>query len=362
MAVGVTKTVKFTKYHCVSVCAGNLLVNVTKYIKYIKMEGHALLTYTSKIYQWTHQTTDRTKQEKITNKQGTEIQIPPRRYALELQTTNENTISQQQIQQLKQMAKTHHSYLFAPEPLHNITSTLQLIDQKRNGKHLILYLSNISSQVIRRDIFLETLRILNQYKPGTLWILTGTYQEPVRAYTTPTTDEVIQTLLQRADTIQHLQWQYPPPAPWNRPHRSSILIDHTAQKEQKPAKPIRARTPEQIQNPKNNKRDNVTIPSSSTKITKTATGNKPQEENQVQLSSHSTMENTTTSSSVPTTREETEVDSEDELLTTLVQRLQGAQKSIPHTLRFSFSGGSFYIASVTASKQGVSMVLELEQT
>jgi hypothetical protein len=74
------------------------------------------------------------------------------------------------------------------------------------------------------------------------------------------------------------------------------------------------------------------------------------------------MENTTTSSSVPTTREETEVDSEDELLTTLVQRLQGAQKSIPHTLRFSFSGGSFYIASVTASKQGVSMVLELEQT
>ena len=118
---------------------------------------------------------------------------------------------------------------------------------------------------------------------------------------------------------------------------------------------------EQNQNQTQKQLDKHTLPSSSTSPTKTQTGNKLQEQNQVQHSSPSTTTTTTTSSTHQTTREEMEVDSEDELLTTWVQQLQEIQKSIPRTLRFSFSGGSFYIASATASKAGVSMVLELEQ-
>jgi hypothetical protein len=186
--------------------------------------------------------------------------------------------------------------------------------------------------------------------------------ETPRAYSTPTTDQVLQVLLQRADLIQHMRWFQPPTAPWKDQRTHAILLHHNPPTTQTPALPTRIHQP---QTPtKRAPSPQSTTPSSSTKQIKTHHRKPPTEENQHQHSSASTMEATTTeatttSSSPQTSEEETEPDSEDELLSTWAQILQEAQKSLPRTLKFSFSNGSFSIASATVSKQRSSMELEL---
>jgi hypothetical protein len=271
------------------------------------MEGHLLLPYTAKKFEWTHQTTIREEFQTITNQRGTKIPIPPRRYAVEITAISKhNTITKNQIEKIKQMVTTVHSYSYAPEPLHQIESVFQLLDKKRNGEHLIIYLTNISSQTIRREIYLQTLEILHQYKTETTWIQQMADTEHPRAYSTLITDQVIQVILQRAETVAHMTWQYPPRPPWTLQMAPAILIHHKALQTQTPAKPQRTIP----QTPRKKTSQPATTPSSSTNQTKTLNGKQQQETNQAQHSSHSTMETITTSYSQQTTEEETDPDSE----------------------------------------------------
>ena len=103
--------------------------------------------------------------------------------------------------------------------------------------------------------------------------------------------------------------------------------------------------------------DTIT-PSSSTRTTKQPAGNRPTETSPHRASSPSTTAITTTSSTQAMSEEETSQDSVIELVDTLVQQLQDIQKSFPQTTKFVFSGDSFNIASVTVSRQRISMALE----
>jgi len=205
-----------------------------------------------------------------------------------------------------------------------------------------------------------------------------TEMEKPRAYTTMSTDQVLQALSQRTELIQHMRWHQPPQPPWTTQIRQVILIHYEPPLIQNPALPPRAQTQqiteegrtlvqaaeaaEQITTKSKKKKKRFqtkpTTHSSSTKITKTQTGKQPTEVNQAQPLSPSTTDHTTTSSTQQMTEEEMEQDSGEELLHTWVRQLQETQKLLPRTVRFNFSDDLFSIVSGTVSKQQISMVLE----
>ena len=341
------------------------------------MEGHSLLPYTNRRFTWTNQEENREQWEEITNKQGTIIKIPPRRYAIQLQLKPGKTeLNQTQINQMKKILTQIHTYSYAPEPLKNITSTFQMINKNANMKTIILYLTNISSQAVRRDLMTEIMIIMKDYKPEITWIQMNTENERVRTYSTTTREDVIEVLLQRADTTQQMLWTNPPQPPWKTQARNIILIQHTATNQAQEAVPERMKTKiqeddmdqnlaqvaekveQQLKKKMKTTQEKHTSPSSSTKQINHQTGNKQKDTNHHQHLSPSTTEHITTSSTPATIEEEMEQDSEDELLDTWVQQLQEIQKSMQRTIKFVFSGESFYIASGTVSKQQISMVLE----
>ena len=122
--------------------------------------------YTKVPFIWKNQTPIKEDWEKITNRTGTVIPIPPRRYVIQIrQKPGQDNVMRKQVEELKAVITPTHNYSYAPEPLHRTESTYQLLDKKGDGRHIILHLTNISSQRIREDLIRGTLRVLNQYKP-----------------------------------------------------------------------------------------------------------------------------------------------------------------------------------------------------
>jgi hypothetical protein len=86
----------------------------------------------------------------------------------------------------------NHSYRQAPEPLFSLQSHFQVLHSP-SGNCLFLYLSNISSQHIRRNLFERILRTLkqNHLRPTTTWMQICNTTYPTIAFQTRTAEEVL---------------------------------------------------------------------------------------------------------------------------------------------------------------------------
>jgi hypothetical protein len=182
-------------------------------------------------WMWMDQEAQRENWPTITNIQGTEIYIAPRRYVVQwnlkrgmkaIQSAQDPIISH-----LKPSITSIHNYKKAPEPLSSLDSHFQILGVN-NGKTLYVSLTNISSQTIRKEIFKYTFRALeNDYNCKTLWIQMGADDQPHLAYTTEREDILLKCIgLAREKILEH-KIMTPTNPPWT--YRAQILLTHLAQ-------------------------------------------------------------------------------------------------------------------------------------
>nr|AAP78908.1 non-structural protein 2 [Aedes albopictus C6/36 cell densovirus] len=346
---------------------------------------------------WENQLEVREEWPTITNNQGTKIYIAPRQYLLQLrcrQTPSRIEISER-ISEIKPLITSTHNYTAAPEPLNSLNSHFQLLEQEA-GKYLYVNLTNISSQVIRKKIFSHILDVFeDSYSPKKLWIITGHRQAQPKCYETTSKDAVLKALLTAQAKITEMELMGRASPPWI--YKATVLLTHMAMNRQQAVRPERnEQHPRQNQvNQKNIKAaiinkifKNKAVPPPSPADTISSTESWMEEVNQIekQHTTHSsstkttakrtgdispqpgpskrralsplTTETTSTSSSHHQIQEETAQESEPESPSFLVQQAQEVQKRLSRFPKLNFSGTTFSIASVTVSKQSISMEIK----
>jgi len=93
---------------------------------------------------------------------------------------------------VEEVVRRNHSYRLAPEPLYSLQSVFQALHSP-SANCLFLYLTNISSQHIRRTLTDQVLEILERdhLRPTTTWIQICNVTYPTIAFRTRTTEEVL---------------------------------------------------------------------------------------------------------------------------------------------------------------------------
>nr|ABU94967.1 non-structural protein 2 [Culex pipiens pallens densovirus]ABU94970.1 non-structural protein 2 [Culex pipiens pallens densovirus]ABU94973.1 non-structural protein 2 [Culex pipiens pallens densovirus]ABU94976.1 non-structural protein 2 [Culex pipiens pallens densovirus]ABU94979.1 non-structural protein 2 [Culex pipiens pallens densovirus] len=348
---------------------------------------------------WENQLESKEDWPTITNNQGSQIYIAPRQYILQLQFNRKGESSIEKITSrislVKPLVTSTHNYKAAPEPLNQLISHFQLLAQEA-GKYLYVNLTNISSQIIRKKLINHILEVYeDDYSPKKLWIITGHRQARPKCYETLSKDAVLKALLTAQAKITEMELMERVYQPWN--YTAIVLLTHIAQNKDQAIKPIRERNQPIQQNQADPKKikaaiinkiyKNKAVPasptqsissteswmdqldriekqhtthSSSTKTTLKRTGDtSPQPgPSKRRVSSHSITETTSISSSPRPIQEETAQESEPESPSFLVRQAQEVQKRLSLFPKLNFSGTSFSIASVTVSKQSISMEIK----
>nr|AJI02598.1 non-structure protein 2 [Mosquito densovirus HB-3] len=345
---------------------------------------------------WEDQIAEREDWPTITNNQGSQISIAPRQYLLQLKYKHKGEVSVDKITSkislVKPLVTSTHNYKAAPEPLNQLNSHFQILAQEA-GKYLYVNLTNISSQIIRKKLFNHILEVYEEnYSPKKLWIVTGHRQAQPKCYETPSTDAVLKALLTAQAKLTEMESTDRASPPWT--FKATVLLTHIALNKDQAIKPTRERDQPVQQNQQDPKKikaavisriykkqavpasptesissteswtdqlDKIekahTIPSSCTRTTLKRTGGiSPQHaQSKRQASSHSTMATTSTSYSPPPAQEETAPEFAQGSPDSLVRQALEMQKQLSHFPELNFSGTSFCIVSVTASKQHISM-------
>jgi hypothetical protein len=160
--------------------------------------------YQTTLWTWTDQGKTRDSWPAITNRSGTRIPITPRRYAISLVSDRQDLemdyLVDMSYNNLHEAVRTNHSYRLAPEPLHTLTSVFQLLHSS-SARCLFLYLTNISSQHIRRSLVEEVLAIMarDHLRPTTTWIQICNETYPTIPFRSRTAEEVL-TAIKTAQT------------------------------------------------------------------------------------------------------------------------------------------------------------------
>jgi hypothetical protein len=96
------------------------------------------------------------------------------------------------LSDLREVVSFTHNYMRAPEPLRPLDSHFQLLESE-GGWTLFLHLTNISSQIIRKELFSHALMLLetDHYTPRMTWIQTPNEEAQHTTYTTSNTEEVL---------------------------------------------------------------------------------------------------------------------------------------------------------------------------
>lgn len=371
---------------------------------------------------WAGQDESRENWPSIVTQTGTTIHIPPRRYVIKLKLlTNRHPLDSTDLQSLKELITPTHSYKYAPEPLKTIDSILQILTEKEPDRNTIyIYLTNISSQIMRRTLFEGLLeKLQNKYKPELTIVQMNTSDNKYRTYDTKTMQNVIDATTKRESETGELLWMgTAPQPPWK--WRAPILLSHVATGRDEALMPQRATKPRQEadkgkqaqgkgallanvfkkrkqtvqaremsptpseEEALNQMMDNVEKDLAPTKkrqkqeltqagpiqqkpITHSSSTNVIRDQNGEIIgeihphSSHTTTGTTTTSSTATTSQEATSLDSETESWRTLEQHLQGIQNVLPHTPRLNFFETSYYIASAKATAASIHLELKSER-
>lgn len=134
---------------------------------------------------------------------GRQTAVAPKRYCLQLiKKTQEEEVTNGQIQNLGARIEQVHTRENAPEPLEKIPSVYILIRPNNNKQTLYAYLTNTSSRKTRPEVFQATMEVLaRNYSPNHLTIQTGWERGDTRTYITETQRDVIQVLLSREEDI-----------------------------------------------------------------------------------------------------------------------------------------------------------------
>nr|AXQ04868.1 nonstructural protein 2 [Culex densovirus] len=238
-------------------------------------------------------------------------------------------------------------------------------------------------------------RVRRQLFPEKTMVITGHRQAQPKCYETTSKDAVLKALLTAQAKITEMELMGRASPPWI--YKATVLLTHMAMNRQQAVRPERnEQNPRQNQvNQKNIKAaiinkiyKNKAVPppspadtissteswmeevnqiekqhtthSSSTKITAKRTGDISPQQGPSKRRALSPLitETTSTSSSHHQIQEETAQESEPESPSFLVQQAQEMQKRLSHFPKLNFSGTTFSIASVTVSKQSISMEIK----
>jgi hypothetical protein len=118
-----------------------------------------------------------------------------------------------------------HNYKRAPEPLRSSDSHFQLLEAE-NGRTLFLHLTNISFQIIRKELFNHTLMVLERedYTPQMTWVQMTNQETQHTTYTTHTIDDVMKVISTAQNKLETYRTIYQVPTPWT--YRQRILLTH----------------------------------------------------------------------------------------------------------------------------------------
>lgn len=348
-------------------------------------------THTSWV--WPDQIDNREDYPYFENKQGTKIFIAPRRYIIQLKkkaggkNIEENP---EAISACKSVITPVHNYRYAPEPLKSLVSIFQLLGHN-GGKDIYLYLTNISSQKLRKDLIGGLLQVLEEdYKPKLIWIQTGTASQQPKVYEAESIEQILTTITEKQENL--ITWTGNAKHPWT--FKATTYLSHVAQGKDQAVVPEReaatkiaqgaternikkqailnkifkkraARQPsmslsdEELLETVNDLENNITH-SSSTRGTKRKDGRESPQPgpSKRRASSHSITETTTTSYTPATREEETQQDRGEESPSILVSQLREAQKALAAFPQLDFSGITFNIVSATVSNQSISMEIK----
>lgn len=370
---------------------------------------------------WSDQIYNKEEAPTITNKNGTVIYIAPRRYVVQYRKIHKDSpdISEEQIQQITRIVQREHDYRTAPEPLHSLDSIFQLLGRP-SGPVIYASLTNISSQQIKRKLYQQITDILEEnYQPWITWIQHMNDNERPSAYPTRDLPSLEKVLTTRQTDLETTRLQNPA-IPWR--YKEMVLYSHIATSRQSRVLPDRLRTLERRDENQQRKekekqaalkkifinraraakrtRDQMSpspsperrsprprtprdweaesdddlilleviehlengTHSSSTKRTKSPTGNSQQPStSRHQASPPLITETTTTSSSREPQQATTSHAHEPELASTLERQLKDVQKLLPLRSKLDGLSDSCYIVSATVSKQQISMEVRLGQ-
>jgi hypothetical protein len=165
----------------------------------------------------------------ITNNRGTVIPIPPRRYVVKVMSDHPVTVSPYRrnlmLENLKPIITHIHNYKRARESLNSLNSYFQIMESEK-GKYLYLQLTNISSQIIRRELFNHVLAMLEAetYRPTTTWIQQEHQNNPYSIFRTQTTEEVLTVITQAQVKLEAYKIWEDVQAPWT--YRQRIRLTH----------------------------------------------------------------------------------------------------------------------------------------
>jgi hypothetical protein len=158
---------------------------------------------------WLNQTQIKNDWPVITNPQGKQFSLPPKRHIIHLlKEQNSPPLSDDQQNQILNIATDIHQLRYAPEPLATMTSHFQLLHQSQKENSLWISLTNTSSRKTRPDLIQKVMRVLYQYKPTKTFIQEMTQTSPHTTYQTPNVQSVITVLLSAQQEIQHMTMDF----------------------------------------------------------------------------------------------------------------------------------------------------------
>jgi len=316
----------------------------------------------------------------IVNTLGTTIWIPPRRCVVQVELDRRVIMSRSRMTILlgivqDEITYTHH-YRRAPEPLKQLLSHFQIM-RTDGGRTLHLQLTNISSQIIRKELYTRVLLALavDGYGPSLTWIQQENQDRPTWTFVTKTIEDVMKVITTAQAKLDAHRAQEAVPVPWTT--RAEIWVTHECTNRDQAVLPRRRREQQQQCLPS---RDDEPGPSTSRGAKRMRkehempeTGNDSghtshssytsptsrkygQQESQAgqksdQDSYRSTTPITSTSSSAHTQNaEETPQEPETVSVNSLVVRAQALRRRLLRSSKLRISGNSYYIASVTVSR------------
>lgn len=338
---------------------------------------------------WQDQEEDQQRWATITNKEGTTIYIVPRLYLIQL-SLRPGKRTLQVNDELEEKIKHMHNHNYAPEPLRTTRSDFQILDQK-NGSERYISLTNISSQIIRRELIKEVLEYhLPNYKIHYTWIWTKTIETTPTMYNTKTISETINCITTRQTDLfmyKEMNVKKDPPIKFKMTvilhHicRPSNKIDQINQRtreneNQQKRKAIQTRNQEnsnlwkrrkainqqrqqqqeqqqqQQQNPNQQEENSIVV------YSQNPTAEEWNLEEASQHSYHSIMQAIGTSHSTQTNLEETETEQENASLNFIMPQLEELQKYFKQHKKLNVQERIFSIVSATVSEQSVCMEIK----
>jgi hypothetical protein len=187
-------------------------------------------------WEWSHQRDRQDDCPTITNQYGTTIYVQPRRYSMKTTTQHPITDNPRRLQDLRyqilEILTFSYSYIRAPEPLNSLDSHFQLLTSDK-GHTIYIHLTNISSHIMRKEIFIHTLLALqtHPYSPTLTWIQLMNSDSQYRTYDTDTIDYVIKVISEAQTKTETLRTIMRTQPPWIYRQYSSRTYARTGRKQ-----------------------------------------------------------------------------------------------------------------------------------